>query len=56
MTAHDEQHFTAFETVRDIVIGMPDGLTVSLALAAGEAFLIVWAISVYTTPGVDQTY
>ncbi|HYZ32526.1 MAG TPA: VIT1/CCC1 transporter family protein [Crenalkalicoccus sp.] len=30
-----EQHFTASETVRDIVIGMADGLTVPFALAAG---------------------
>jgi hypothetical protein len=29
------QHFTAGETVRDIVIGMSDGLTVPFALAAG---------------------
>ena len=34
-TPHTEQHFTAGETVRDIVIGMSDGLTVPFALAAG---------------------
>jgi len=34
-TPHIEQHFTASETVRDIVIGMSDGLTVPFALAAG---------------------
>jgi VIT1/CCC1 family predicted Fe2+/Mn2+ transporter len=34
-TAHIEKHFTASETVRDIVIGMSDGLTVPFALAAG---------------------
>src|SRR6202048_16162 len=34
-TPHIEQHFTAGETVRDIVIGMSDGLTVPFALAAG---------------------
>jgi VIT1/CCC1 family predicted Fe2+/Mn2+ transporter len=33
--AHDEKHFTAGEAVRDIVIGMSDGLTVPFALAAG---------------------
>jgi len=33
--AHVEAHFTATETVRDIVIGMSDGLTVPFALAAG---------------------
>lgn len=30
-----EQHFTGSETVRDLVIGMADGLTVPFALAAG---------------------
>jgi VIT1/CCC1 family predicted Fe2+/Mn2+ transporter len=34
-TRHVEKHFTASETVRDIVIGMSDGLTVPFALAAG---------------------
>jgi VIT1/CCC1 family predicted Fe2+/Mn2+ transporter len=34
-TPHFEKHFTASETVRDIVIGMSDGLTVPFALAAG---------------------
>ena len=34
-TPHVERHFTASETVRDIVIGMADGLTVPFALAAG---------------------
>src|SRR3954466_6432497 len=34
-TRHTEKHFTAGETVRDIVIGMADGLTVPFALAAG---------------------
>jgi VIT1/CCC1 family predicted Fe2+/Mn2+ transporter len=34
-TPHVEHHFTGSETVRDIVIGMSDGLTVPFALAAG---------------------
>lgn len=34
-TVHLEKHFTASDTVRDIVIGMSDGLTVPFALAAG---------------------
>jgi vacuolar iron transporter family protein len=34
-TPHIEKHFTGSETVRDIVIGMADGLTVPFALAAG---------------------
>ena len=46
---HIEKHFTASEMVRDIVIGMSDGLTVPFALAAGltgaisETHLIVTA-------------
>jgi vacuolar iron transporter family protein len=34
-TLHIERHFTSSEVVRDIVIGMSDGLTVPFALAAG---------------------
>jgi VIT1/CCC1 family predicted Fe2+/Mn2+ transporter len=34
-TSHTEHHFTAGESVRDVVIGMSDGLTVPFALAAG---------------------
>ena len=34
-TLHVEKHFTSSESVRDIVIGMSDGLTVPFALAAG---------------------
>ncbi len=34
-TPHIEHHFTAGEVVRDVVIGMSDGLTVPFALAAG---------------------
>ena len=34
-TPHMEQHFTASDSVRDVVIGMSDGLTVPFALAAG---------------------
>jgi len=34
-TPHIEKHFAATETVRDVVIGMADGLTVPFALAAG---------------------
>lgn len=32
---HEEKHFTASDLIRDIVIGMSDGLTVPFALAAG---------------------
>jgi VIT1/CCC1 family predicted Fe2+/Mn2+ transporter len=34
-TPHTERHFTSSEVVRDVVIGMADGLTVPFALAAG---------------------
>jgi VIT1/CCC1 family predicted Fe2+/Mn2+ transporter len=34
-TPHVEKHFTATASVRDVVIGMSDGLTVPFALAAG---------------------
>jgi len=32
---HDEHHLKSSDTIRDIVIGMSDGLTVPFALAAG---------------------
>jgi VIT1/CCC1 family predicted Fe2+/Mn2+ transporter len=35
VTPHIEKHFTAGDSVRDVVIGMSDGLTVPFALAAG---------------------
>lgn len=34
-TLHIERHFTSSDMVRDVVIGMADGLTVPFALAAG---------------------
>lgn len=34
-TIHTEKHFTSKEFVRDVIIGMADGLTVPFALAAG---------------------
>ncbi len=48
-TPHIERHFTSSKIVRDVVIGMADGLTVPFALAAGlsgaiqEAGIIVTA-------------
>ena len=38
---HVERHFTGGEKVRDVVIGMSDGLTVPFALAAGLTGAIV---------------
>jgi vacuolar iron transporter family protein len=40
-TPHIEHHFTASEVVRDVVIGMSDGLTVPFALAAGISGALV---------------
>ena len=34
---HNEKHFTASDIIRDLIIGMSDGLTVPFALAAGIA-------------------
>ncbi len=38
---HHEQHFQSSDTVRDVVIGLSDGLTVPFALAAGLAGAVV---------------
>ncbi len=38
---HIEEHFSGSETVRDVVIGMADGLTVPFALAAGISGALV---------------
>ncbi|GMN38396.1 hypothetical protein TIFTF001_007631 [Ficus carica] len=35
ISQHKEKHFTAGEVVRDVIIGVSDGLTVPFALAAG---------------------
>ncbi|KAK9118089.1 hypothetical protein Scep_016182 [Stephania cephalantha] len=35
LQSHSEKHFTAGEIVRDVIIGVSDGLTVPFALAAG---------------------
>lgn len=40
MHHHEEQHFDSPEFVKDIVIGMADGLTVPFALAAGLSGVI----------------
>ncbi|MEK6333847.1 MAG: VIT1/CCC1 transporter family protein [Acidobacteriota bacterium] len=47
-TRHTERHFTAGPTVRDIVIGMADGLTVPFALAAGLTGAIAHAELIVT--------
>jgi len=50
---HKEEHFTASETVRDVVIGMSDGLTVPFALAAGLSGAIS-ATSIVVTAGMAE--
>jgi vacuolar iron transporter family protein len=52
-TPHVEKHFTASETVRDIVIGMSDGLTVPFALAAGLSGAVE-ATAVIVTAGLAE--
>lgn len=52
-TPHVEKHFTATETVRDIVIGMSDGLTVPFALAAGLSGAVA-STSIIVTAGLAE--
>jgi len=52
-TPHIEKHFTASETVRDVVIGMSDGLTVPFALAAGLSGAVT-ASSIVITAGLAE--
>jgi len=51
--AHHEEHFTGNETVRDVVIGMSDGLTVPFALAAGISGAVA-ATSLVVTAGLAE--
>ena len=50
---HVEKHFTATAAVRDIVIGMSDGLTVPFALAAGITGAIA-ATRIVVTAGLAE--
>lgn len=51
--AHVEKHFSAGEAVRDVVIGMADGLTVPFALAAGISGAIA-ASHIVVTAGIAE--
>ena len=53
LTRHVERHFTSGETVRDIVIGMSDGLTVPFALAAGLSGAVE-STSIVITAGLAE--
>ena len=52
-TPHVEKHFTSSESVRDIVIGMSDGLTVPFALAAGLSGAVA-SSSIIVTAGLAE--
>ncbi len=52
-TPHTERHFTASDVVRDVVIGMADGLTVPFALAAGLSGAIAQT-SIVVTAGLAE--
>ncbi|MGN6701357.1 MAG: VIT1/CCC1 transporter family protein [Burkholderiaceae bacterium] len=51
--SHTEHHFEASDTVRDIVIGMADGLTVPFALSAGITGAAV-AMDIVITAGIAE--
>lgn len=53
VTPHIEKHFTAGDAVRDVVIGMSDGLTVPFALAAGLSGAVT-AAHVVITAGLAE--
>ena len=53
-TPHIEKHFTSGLVVRDIVIGMADGLTVPFALAAGLTGAASISTSIIVTAGLAE--
>src|SRR3990170_3770146 len=52
-TPHLEKHFTSSKVVRDIVIGMADGLTVPFALAAGLSGAVT-STAIIVTAGLAE--
>ncbi len=50
---HVEEHFTGSESVKDVVIGMSDGLTVPFALAAGISGAVA-ATQLVVTAGLAE--
>jgi VIT1/CCC1 family predicted Fe2+/Mn2+ transporter len=52
-TPHIEHHFTGGDIVRDIVIGMSDGLTVPFALAAGLSGAVA-STAIIVTAGIAE--
>src|SRR5512132_2824570 len=53
LTRHTETHFTSSESVRAVVIGMADGLTVPFALAAGLSGAVAQT-SIVVTAGLAE--
>src|SRR5689334_13438523 len=51
---HVEKHFQASDTVRDVVIGMADGLTVPFALAAGLTGTPMATTSIVVVAGMAE--
>jgi VIT1/CCC1 family predicted Fe2+/Mn2+ transporter len=51
---HEEKHFEGSQLVKDIVIGMSDGLTVPFALAAGLSGAAIVSNSVIVTAGIAE--
>src|ERR1043166_6292884 len=54
MHMHVESHFEASDTVRDVVIGMADGLTVPFALAAGLTGTAMATTSLVVVAGLAE--
>ena len=52
-TPHVEKHFMGSESVRDVVIGMADGLTVPFALAAGLSAAVT-STQIIVTAGLAE--
>jgi len=52
-TQHIEHHFRSSESIRDLVIGMSDGLTVPFAIAAGLSGVLV-ATHLVVTAGLAE--
>ena len=53
VTPHTEKHFGASAAIRDVVIGMSDGLTVPFALAAGLSGAVA-ATGIVVTAGLAE--
>lgn len=53
-TPHTERHFTGSAIVRDVVIGMSDGLTVPFALAAGLSGVAIASNRIIITGGLAE--